>query len=260
MINSLKESLNPLKGQLINHSLYNNLESIDDLKSFMEAHVYAVWDFMSLVKKLQIELTTTTLPWHPTQNNAAARLINEIVWGEETDVNKEGVPMSHFEMYLEAMGQINADTSGIKKMVENLKSGNTVYEAIEKADLPVYISDFLNFTFKIIEEGKTHKIASVFTFGREDLIPDMFISMIKKMNRENDAEIDQIIYYFERHIEVDGDTHGPLAIDMIKNLCGTDPNNWNEAIEASQLALQKRIALWDGINKLLIQKENSNHA
>jgi len=117
MINSLKESLNPLKDQLINHSLYNNLESIDNLKSFMEAHVYAVWDFMSLVKKLQIELTTTTLPWHPTQNNAAARLINEIVWGEETDVNKEGVPMSHFEMYLEAMGQINADTSGIKKMV-----------------------------------------------------------------------------------------------------------------------------------------------
>ena len=260
MIKSLKESLIPLKNQLINHSLYNNLESIEDLKSFMEAHVYAVWDFMSLVKKLQIELTTTTLPWYPKQNNAAARLINEIVWGEETDVNKERVPMSHFEMYLEAMGQINADTSAIMMMVNNLKSGNTVFDAIEKARLPVYISDFLNFTFKIIEEGKSHKIASVFTFGREDLIPDMFISMIKKINRKNDAKIDQVIYYFERHIEVDGDTHGPLAIDMIKNLCGTDPNKWNEATEASQLALKKRIALWDGINKVVIQKENSNHA
>ena len=145
-------------------------------------------------------------------------------------------------------------------MINNLKSGNTVFDTIEKSGLPVYICEFLNFTFKIIEEGKTHKIASVFTFGREDLIPDMFISMIKKMNRENDAEIDQIIYYFERHIEVDGDTHGPLAIDMIKNLFGSDANNWNEAIEASQLALKKRIALWDGINKLLIKKENSNHA
>ena len=260
MINSLKESLIPLKNQLINHSLYDNLESIDDLKSFMESHIYAVWDFMSLVKKLQIELTTTTLPWYPTQNNAAARLINEIVWGEETDINKEGVPLSHFEMYLEAMGQINADTSGIKMMINNLKSGNTVFDAIEKSGLPVYICEFLNFTFKIIEEGKIHKIASVFTFGREDLIPDMFISIIKKMNRENDTKIDQIIYYFERHIEVDGDTHGPLAIDMIKNLCGTDPNKWNEAKEASQLALQKRIALWDGINKVIIQKENSNYA
>ena len=260
MIKSLKESLIPLKNQLINHSLYNNLESIEDLKSFMEAHVYAVWDFMSLVKKLQIELTTTTLPWYPKQNNAAARLINEIIWGEETDVNKEGVPMSHFEMYLEAMGQINADTSAIKMMVNNIKSGNTVFDAIEKARLPVYISDFLNFTFKIIKEGKSHKIASVFTFGREDLIPDMFISMIKKINHKNDAKIDQVIYYFERHIEVDGDTHGPLAIDMIKNLCGTDQNKWNEATEASQLALKKRIALWDGINKVVIQKENSNHA
>ena len=238
MINSLKESLIPLKNQLINHSLYNNLESIDDLKPGRN-HVFAVWDFMSLLKGLQIKLTST-LPWHPTQNNAAARLINEIVWGEETDVNKEGVPMSHFEMYLEAMEQINADTSGIKMIVNDIKSGSTVFDAIEKANLPFYISDFLNFTFKIIEEGKTHKIASVFTFGREDLIPDMFISMIKKMNRKNDDEIDQIIYYFERHIEVDGDTHSPLAIGMIKNLCATDQNKWDEATEGSQAVIREK--------------------
>ena len=83
----------------------------------------------------------------------------------------------------------------------------------------------MNFTFRIIEEGKTHKIAAVFTFGREDLIPDMFISMIKRMNIENERKFDQIIYYFERHIEVDGDSHGPMALDMIKNLCGSDPSN-----------------------------------
>jgi hypothetical protein len=214
----------------------------------MESHVYAVWDFMSLVKKLQLDLTTTTLPWQPPENITAARLINEIVWGEESDLDKNGKPFSHFEMYLNAMNQINANTHGIEDMLNHLKAGGNIFDIIDKINLPYHVKDFLRFTFEIIEEGKTHKIAAVFTFGREDLIPDMFISMIKKMNRDNDRKIDQIIYYFERHIEVDGDEHGPMALEMIKNLCGRDPVKWNEAINASQEALKKRIALWDGIN------------
>jgi hypothetical protein len=214
----------------------------------MESHVYAVWDFMSLVKKLQLDLTTITLPWQPPENITAARLINEIVWGEESDLDKNGKPFSHFEMYLNAMNQINANTAGIKDILKYLKAGKNIFDIINQINLPYHIKDFLRFTFEIIEESKTHKIAAVFTFGREDLIPDMFISMIKKMNRDHDHKIDQIIYYFERHIEVDGDEHGPMALEMIKNLCGTDPIKWNEAINASQEALQKRIALWDGIN------------
>ena len=254
MIARLMDQLAPLKKHLIEHPIYKNIDSVSDLKCFMESHVYAVWDFMSLVKKLQLDLTTTTLPWKPPENITAARLINEIVWGEESDLDKNGTPYSHFEMYLNAMDQINANSDGIEAMLNRLKVGENIFDIIDQANLPSYISDFLNFTFEMIEEGKTHKIASVFTFGREDLIPDMFISMIKKMNRENDHNIDQIIYYFERHIEVDGDEHGPMALEMIKNLCGTDPIKWDEAITAAQQALQKRIVLWDGINHQINKK------
>ena len=257
MIARLRENIMPLKNQLINHPLYTNIENMEDLKIFMSSHVYAVWDFMSLVKKLQLDLTTTTLPWHPPANNSAARLINEIVWGEETDLDKNGNSVSHFEMYLNAMKQIDADTQGIEKLLSQLSKGNDIFDTIDQAGLPAHVADFLNFTFRIIEEGKTHKIAAVFTFGREDLIPDMFISMIKRMNRENDHNFDQTIYYFERHIEVDGDSHGPMALDMIKNLCGTDPIKWEEAITASKTALQRRIALWDGINLQITQIEKT---
>jgi hypothetical protein len=257
MIARLRENTMPLKNQLINHPLYTNIENREDLKIFMSSHVYAVWDFMSLVKKLQLDLTTTTLPWHPPANNSAARLINEIVWGEETDLDKNGNSVSHFEMYLNAMKQIDADTQGIEKLLSQLSKGNDIFDTIDQAGLPAHVADFLNFTFRIIEEGKTHKIAAVFTFGREDLIPDMFISMIKRMNRENDHNFDQTIYYFERHIEVDGDSHGPMALDMIKNLCGTDPIKWEEAITASKTALQRRIALWDGINLQITQIEKT---
>ena len=257
MIENLKIEVSKYRDQLIKHPIYGNIDSINSLKQFMESHVYAVWDFMSLVKKLQMDLTTTTLPWQPPKNNAAARLINEIVWGEETDLDKDGNSVSHFEMYLNAMRQINANTQSIEKLLDRLREGNDIFDTIDRAGLPEYVTNFLNFTFRIIEEGKTHKIAAVFTFGREDLIPDMFISMIKKMNIENERKFDQIIYYFERHIEVDGDSHGPMALDMIKNLCGSDPLKWEEAISASKSALQKRISLWDGINLQIIQNEKA---
>ena len=257
MIENLKIEVSKYRDQLIKHPIYGNIDSINSLKQFMESHVYAVWDFMSLVKKLQMDLTTTTLPWQPPENNAAARLINEIVWGEETDLDKDGNSVSHFEMYLNAMRQINANTQRIEKLLDRLREGNDIFDTIDGAGLPEYVANFLNFTFRIIEEGKTHKIAAVFTFGREDLIPDMFISMIKRMNIENERKFDQIIYYFERHIEVDGDSHGPMALDMVKNLCGSDPLKWEEAISASKSALQKRISLWDGINLQIIQNEKA---
>ena len=257
MIENLKIEVSKYRDQLIKHPIYGNIDSINSLKQFMESHVYAVWDFMSLVKKLQMDLTTTTLPWQPPENNAAARLINEIVWGEETDLDKDGNSVSHFEMYLNAMRQINANTQSIEKLLDQLREGNDIFDTIDRAGLPEYVTNFLNFTFRIIEEGKTHKIAAVFTFGREDLIPDMFISMIKRMNIENESKFDQIIYYFERHIEVDGDSHGPMALDMIKNLCGSDPLKWEEVISASKSALQKRISLWDGINLQIIQNEKA---
>jgi hypothetical protein len=257
MIESLKENLMPLKNQLIHHPLYENIHTKEDLKTFMESHIFAVWDFMSLVKKLQLDLTTTTLPWQPPVNNSAAKLINEIVWGEETDLDKDGNSVSHFEMYLNAMRQIGANTLVIENLLSQLQNGKHIFDIIKQMELPSYVTDFLRFTFQTIEESKTHKIAAVFTFGREDLIPDMFISMIKRMNRENEHNFDQIIYYFERHIEVDGDSHGPMALDMITNLCGTDPLKWEEAISASKTALQRRIALWDGINLQITQKEKA---
>ena len=257
MIDNLKLEISKYRDQLMTHPLYGNINSIENLKQFMESHVYAVWDFMSLVKKLQLDLTTTTLPWQPPANNSAARLINEIVWGEETDTDKDGNSVSHFEMYLSAMKQIGADNNGIDSFLTQLREEKNIFKTINNAGLSAHVSAFLDFTFSVIEEGKIHKIAAVFTFGREDLIPDMFISMIKRMNRENEHNFDQIIYYFERHIEVDGDSHGPMALDMIKNLCGTDPLKWEEAISASKTALQKRIALWDGINFQITKKEKA---
>ena len=142
MIENLKIEVSKYRDQLIQHPIYGNIDSINSLKQFMESHVYAVWDFMSLVKKLQMDLTTTTLPWQPPKNNAAARLINEIVWGEETDLDKDGNSVSHFEMYLNAMKQINANTQRIEKLLDRLREGNDIFDTIDRAGLPEYVVNF----------------------------------------------------------------------------------------------------------------------
>ena len=253
MIDRIENEIETLKVQLINHPLYKMMKSQEDLQVFMEHHVYAVWDFMSLVKKLQVDLTTTTLPWVPPTMPSAGRLINEIVWGEETDINKDGVPMSHFEMYLESMEQVGASTSAMNHFLSTISESSSIQQHIASAELPNYIKEFLKFTFEVIESNKTHVVAAVFTFGREDLIPDMFIEMIKNIDNDSDLDLSHLIYYLERHIEVDSGEHGPMALKMIQELCGDDPVKWEEALVASKTALNHRIALWNGIADLILK-------
>lgn len=244
----IERELQPYTDQLKNHELYQKLSGIEDIQTFMEHHVYAVWDFMSLLKALQIELTCTTIPWTPKYNPSLTRFINEIVLEEESDVDEEGQYMSHFEMYLNAMDQVKASTLKVSQFVELVRSGNNLAEINDKLQLNDAVVRFLRFTFDVIESGKPHLIASAFTFGREDLIPDMFFEIVKSAEeRDQSASYSKLTYYLKRHIELDGDDHGPLALKMIAELCGEDEQKWNEVIAIAKDALRVRIALWDAI-------------
>jgi hypothetical protein len=246
MIKEVLTTLEALRNKLVKHSLYDNLESIEDIKSFTTFHVYAVWDFMSLLKALQVQLTCVSVPWVPTNNPKTRRFINEIVLGEESDEDSNGKTLSHFEMYLDAMKGIGADTSEIQKFLGFLNNGHSVPASLDLVTSNKAVKEFVNFTFEAIHTQKPHVIAAVFTFGREDLIPDMFIGLLKGLSQ--DSEMDELVYYFERHIELDGDDHGPMSLAMIEELCVEDQKKWDEVEFYSKRALEKRIALWDAID------------
>ena len=238
-ISELNKKLQPYRNEIVKHKLYSKLKTKSDIKKLMESHVFAVWDFMSLLKALQINLTCFEIPWRPIGDPKIRRLVNSIVLEEESDVDSEGNPASHFELYLEAMKECEAETSTIETFMKNLNKNS-------RPKINKDIDSFLNTTFSIIEGGKSHEIASAFTFGREDLIPDMFLAIVNDMNKEK--SFDKFVYYLERHIELDGGDHGPLALELICNLCGDDEKKWNEVQEVAIKCLKARKLLWDKIN------------
>lgn len=252
-IEQLKADIAPLREQLVKHPLYTSIKTIGGLQAFMEHHVYAVWDFMSLLKSLQQQLTCTAVPWLPVGNGDTRYLINEIVAGEESDVNEHGKRLSHFEMYLDAMQQADCDTKHMEKFIALLKSGESITSALKGCNAPEAAVRFVHNTFETINLGKPHITAAVFTFGREDLIPDMFIGIVKELGEEEPGKLEAFRYYLERHIEVDGDHHSHLAYEMTAAVCGNDPTKWEECLAATKDALNARIALWDGVYQQLKQ-------
>lgn len=248
MIQDINKALKPLNKQLLNHSLYKKITRPEHLRCFMEHHVFAVWDFMSLLKALQEKLTKTTTPWYPVGNPEIRYLINEIVLAEETDVNIDGKHQSHFEMYLEAMTRSGASQKKMGDFLLHIVHGTDIFLVIAVSHLPTSIKHFLLFTFETISQGELHKIAAVFTFGREGLILGMFSSIITNIQEQfPEEDLKLFKYYFDRHIEMDLDQHGPMAYKMVEELCEDDPVKINDVKEVAQKALKSRIILWDGI-------------
>lgn len=255
-IQTINQNIQGYKNQLLTHSLYEKVKTIDDLNCFLENHIYAVWDFMSLLKALQNKLTCTSTPWLPIGNPEVRYLINEIVVAEETDLALDGSRQSHFEIYLDAMQQCGANTIPVVNFLENVKTTQNIFVSIKQSDLHPNVKAFLDFTFRVIEEGKSHKIAAAFTFGREDLIPSMFTEILKNFQTNfPETDLSKLIYYFERHIELDADEHGPMAMQMVTELCGNSEQKWKEVEEASIQALERRIGLWNAIEEQMTQKE-----
>lgn len=240
---------------LLKHPLYNKIKQLDDLQKFTEAHVYAVWDFMSLLKALQVKLTCVEVPWFASSLPSTRYLINEIVLAEESDEYIDGRRLSHFEMYLDAMEGMGANTGCIMQLVQDVQNRVPLVEAIEALPIDERIKDFLRFTFSVIERGEAHKIASAFTFGREDLIPDMFTSILEAIQQNApNTDLSKFVYYFQRHIELDADEHGPLAMQMILELAEEDEQKWQDIMDTAKEALVKRIALWDAIEDSLLDQ------
>ena len=283
--------------RLVCHRIYGLVNSAARLRRFMESHVFAVWDFQSLLKAMQQRLTCTSIPWVPTPDAEARRLVNEIVLDEESDALPEGGSASHFELYLHGMRNAGADTGPIDRMIETLRAGvsqvgkpaatgrqgvqgvsqvgkpaatgrqetaermghdgagvsqggksvaTVVGDAMSEAGAPEAAQAFVRHSFAVIESGSTHGIVAAFTYGREDVIPDMFRGLVSSL-ASRDPAWERFHWYLDRHIEADDEKHAPVCRRIMARLCGDDPAKWAEASRMARACVEARIALWDAI-------------
>src|SRR5437762_1749563 len=148
-IEKLKAEIRPARERVVGHPLYGALRSHAAIATFMEHHVFAVWDFMSLLKSLQRNLTCVTVPWLPTELPGSRRLINDIVLVEESDELGGGF-ISHFELYVDGMREASADTSAIDRLLVELRAGRAVPEAMVAAGVPAPSAEFAATTWRFI--------------------------------------------------------------------------------------------------------------
>jgi hypothetical protein len=230
---------------VVDHPLYHRLDDLAAVRTFMEHHVFAVWDFMSLLKSLQRGLTCVQVPWVPTGPAGSRRLINDIVLVEESDELGGGF-ISHFELYLNGMTQAGADRVPIDAFIDLLRRDVPVRTALKEAQVPGPAARFSSMTWEIVETAPVHCQAAAFAFGREDLIPEMFDQVVK-VDRAIGNRLSAFVDYLERHIQVDGEEHTPMAMQMLADLCGDDTGKWRQCEETVNAALAARSRLWDGI-------------
>ena len=231
--------------QLVSHKIYQNITSLPELRLFMQNHVFAVWDFMTLLKRLQRDLTRIELPWIPPKDINAARLINEIVLCEESDLGYDRKPASHLDMYLDAMDEIGAERETFISFLGNIHSEN-VGQCLFDMGMPGHVSDFVTGNIELAMNGEVEEVAANFLYGREDSIPIMFSKLLGSVGVGEEAA-PKFYYYLQRHIEVDGGEHGPAAAKILEDLVAADPAKKERAEKAAIDAIQARIKLWDGI-------------
>jgi hypothetical protein len=251
----LCDTVAPLRNALLIHPIYREVNSLSRLREFMQLHVFAVWDFMSLVKRLQGELTCNRLPWTPPARAPIARFANEVVLGEESDLGPDGKPISHFELYLRAMDEIGADSTEIRGFIAQLDLGARWREVFNELTIPPGVAAFVNETLRCATQGSLVEVATCFLFGREDVIPEMFERLLMLWGNGK-AEVPHFAYYLERHIELDGGSHGPWAQEMLIALAGQSEAKWQQATIAAKRAITHRIRLWDSILALLNNNES----
>jgi hypothetical protein len=242
---ALALSTAPQRDALVRHPVYATLDGVGALRALMQAHVFAVWDFMTLLKTLQQRLTCVRTPWLPPADREAARLINEIVLGEETDEIGPGEHASHFEIYVDAMREVGADVAPIGAFCAALAAGASPDAALDACGAPPGAAAFVRATLASCERP-THEVAAAFVLGREQLVPAMFERALAALDAAGLAA-PRLRWYLARHVALDGDDHGPKAARLLEVLCGDDPVRWAEAEAAAGGALTARRALWDAV-------------
>ena len=242
-----KKKLDELKQKITAHPLFANKLEPKQICKFMESHIFAVWGFMSILKSLQKMITPNNLPWMPNKNtkNGLVNFVNEIILCEESDYI-EGIGfISHFEIYLLAMKNMDAKTDQLDKLISIISSKGYDEKYLDNIDATAEVKSFLKHDLEVSMNGTLPEIVGAFTLGREKVIPNMFGYILPAIKETSSSKY--LITYLERHIDIDGDRHGPLSMKLLNASC--DRKQLSLAYATAIKSLELRLLVWDKVHE-----------
>ena len=244
-LESNKKKLNDLKRRITAHPLFANKLKPKHICKFMESHIFAVWGFMSILKSLQKMITPNNLPWMPNKNtkNGLVNFVNEIILCEESDYI-EGIGfVSHFEIYLLAMKNMGAKTDQLDKFTTRISDKGYNEKYLDDIDVTDEVKSFLKHDLEVSMNGTLPEIVGAFTLGREKVIPNMFRYILPAIKESSSSKY--LVTYLERHIDIDGDRHGPLSMKLLDASCKRE--QLTLAYAAAIKSLELRLSVWDKV-------------
>ena len=244
-LESNKKKLNDLKHKITAHPLFANKLEPKQICKFMESHIFAVWGFMSILKSLQKMITPNNLPWMPNKNpkNGLVNFVNEIILCEESDYIEGIGYISHFEIYILAMKNMGAKTDQLDKLTSRINNKGYNEKYLDSIDATAEVKSFLKHDLEVSMNGTLPEIVGAFTLGREKVIPNMFSYILPAIKETSTST--HLITYLERHIDIDGDRHGPLSMKLLNSSC--DTKQLSLAYATAVKSLEFRLLVWDKV-------------
>jgi hypothetical protein len=251
-IEAIRNTLKPMRVRLLAHEIYVQLETLDDLREFMEHHVFAVWDNLPQLKALQNSISSADSIWTPSEEPLSNRIINEMLLEEESDSDGDGGYISHFELYRKAMQQAGAKTYMIDRFLVLMQEEEDLEKVLEKIRMPESIKNYLRLNWEISHCGEPHKIAAAYFLGREDVVSELLYRLDGDLLDHHQKDLALFRDYLLRHTRIDEQQQNRRIEAVLHELCGEDEKKWQEAEAAAKQALEARYALWDGMLLLVV--------
>jgi hypothetical protein len=250
-IDAFDQAITPLLKVLATHKVFCSINSIAHARVYLQHQVFAVWDFMCLLKSLYRKLSTKDI-WYPPTSSISVHLIGSIMLEEESDINEQGDRESHFETFVRAMEELDTDTSQIRGFIAWIKEEQSIEIAFEQIDVNPSIKKFVLSNAEVLNL-ESHEVLSAFVFGRELITSIMFTNLMKAlqhhMNYMDQSHLCTLISYLNRHISLDADEHFPKALKALIELIGDDLAKLDQTIDVAKKVLGIRIDFLDGIHK-----------
>jgi hypothetical protein len=254
-IKALHPKLTPLINQIAHHRVVTHITTIEAVRRFMEQHVFAVWDFACLIQGLLQRIALPRIPGLANHPPAGIRLLYELAASELADdhPHKPDTCISHFHWYLEAMDTCGADRHPMTHCLQQLQAGHPIAQALQQPSVLPSTRQFVQQTFDTLQ-GNTPALVAHFTFGREALVPTLFAPLLTQIQQYPLPGCALLIAYLTRHIAVDSEDHFPKAAQLLEQVCGHEPQRWQQAFQGAQAALRARINFLEGLAEVIMER------